>query len=400
MTRRVAITGCGYISGLGLGREALTSAFKEGQSGIRSIEEDYPDVVMKEAAPVADYVPEDHFSKVALVQQLDPFSQFALVAAREAWAMSGFEPSDQERTRTAVVVGTSAGGLHTIDANFVQTARRVHPMAIPKLMASAPAGQVTMELNLHGPSFGVSSACSSAAHALAQACLLIRSGMADAAVAGGAEATCLKPNFRAWDALRVGAKNGCRPFSNDRDGIVLGEGGGIYVLEELESAKARGAVILAEIAGIGMTSDAGNLVAPNEEWIAAAMHRSLEDANLNPEDVGYINAHGTGTKLNDLTETNAMKAVFGDHAYKVAISSTKPVHGHTLGAAAGIELAAVLMALNEGIIAPTLNYSEADPECDLDYVPNEAREGKVKVALCNSFAFGGMNAVMALRSVS
>jgi len=399
MSRRVVITGCGYVSGLGIGKEALFSAMREGRSGVRSIKGEFDGVVMTHAAPVKGLIPEDHFEASRIKKELDPFSQFAIVAAREAVAQSGLELSDEILEGTSVVVGSSIGGLHTIEENFIINQRRVHPMAIPRMMASSPVSQVAMEFGFHGPSFATSSACSSAAHAFAQAVLFIRSGLAERALAGGTESTGLRSSYRSWDALRVVSRDACRPFCNTRSGIVLGEGAGMYVLEEYEAAKARGANILAEVVGMGMTSDAADIVAPSQKWVAKAIERCLNDAKLNPEDVHYINAHGTGTKLNDLCETNAIKMVFADHASQLKISSTKPIHGHTLGAAAGIEIASIVLAMNEDVIAPTLNYQEQDPECKLDYVANTARQEKVDVALCNSFAFGGLNAVLAFKKV-
>ena len=400
MSRRVVITGCGYVSALGLGREPLFDALRKGQSGVRSIEGEFEGVIMKEAAPVKGLVPEDHFDGSKIKQQLDPFAQFALVAAREAVEHAGLERGSDQLSNAGVVLGSSVGGVDTIEENFViNPKRRVHPMAIPKLMASAPTSQVAMDLGAHGPSFATASACSSAAHALSQAVLLIRSGISDCVVSGGTECTHIRSYYRAWDSLRVVSRDKCRPFSKDRSGIVLGEGAGVYVLEEYESAKARGANILAELIGIGMTSDAGDIVAPSQELVAKAIQNCLSDGGIKPSDVDYINAHGTGTKMNDACESNAIKHIFRGDAEGIMVSSTKPIHGHSLGAAAGLEVASVLLAMNEGWVAPTLNYNEEDPECDLDYVINEPRNQQVNVALCNSFAFGGLNAVLAFKKV-
>ncbi|WP_417790208.1 beta-ketoacyl-[acyl-carrier-protein] synthase family protein [Terasakiella pusilla] len=399
MSRRVVITGAGYVSGLGVGREALFSAMREGRSGVRSILGTFDGITMTHAAPVKDFTAEDHFDPARIKQQLDPLSQYAVVAAREAVASSGLDLSDEVRETTSAVLGSSIGGLDTVEENFVLGPKRVHPMAIPRMMASAPASQVAMEFGLHGPSFATSSACSSSAHAIAQAVLFIRAGLAERAVTGGTESTHVRSSYRSWDALRVVSRDACRPFCKSRSGIVLGEGAGVYVLEEYEAAKARGANILAEIIGIGMTSDGSDILAPNQRWVEKAIERCLKDAQLNPQDVHYINAHGTGTKLNDVCETEAIKKVFNGQTKQLAVSSTKPIHGHTLGAAAGIEISSILLAMNEGVIAPTLNYNEQDPECDLDYVTNAPRDGKVDVALCNSFAFGGLNAVLAFKKV-
>ncbi len=399
MVSRVVITGCGCVSALGVGREALFDAFRKGVSGVRSLEDAFEGVIMKEAAPVKDFVPEDHFETPKQRMQLDSFSQFALVAAREALQQSGLDVKDPAvQADTGVVIGSVAGGIETVETNFViNRDRRVHPMAIPKLMGSAPASQIAMEFGFHGPSFGAASACSSAAHAIGQAVLMIRSGLIKRCVSGGTENTHLRSYYRAWDAIRVVARDKCRPFSKDRSGIVIGEGAGVYVLEEYESAVARGAPILAEIVGVGMTSDAADLVAPDPVWVAQAIRNCLDDADIKPEDVGYINAHGTGTKMNDACESQAIKETFGDAAKNVMVSSTKPIHGHALGAAAGLEIASVLLALNEGVIAPTINYNEKDPDCDLNYVVNESKNADVNYAMSNSFAFGGLNAVLAFR---
>jgi len=256
---------------------------------------------------------------------------------------------------------------------------------------------ITMEHGLTGPSFTVASACASSNHAIGVAYQMVRSGMVEAAVTGGTEAVFCFGTFKAWEALRVMAPDTCRPFSKGRSGMVLAEGAGIFVLENLERAQARGAEILGEIIGFGMSSDAADIVLPSVTGASAAIKACLDDAGLNPDDVDYINAHGTGTVANDATETKAIRAVFGAAADKLAVSSTKSLHGHGLGAAGAIELAATLMAMKNGFIPPTANYVAPDPECDLDYVPNTARDGKIQVAMSNSFAFGGHNAVLAIR---
>jgi nodulation protein E len=257
-----------------------------------------------------------------------------------------------------------------------------------------------MEHGITGPSFTVASACASANHAIGIAFHMVRSGAVDVAVTGGTEATITFGTMRGWDALRVMAPDTCRPFSRDRKGMVLGEGAAVAVIESLERARARGAEILAELVGFGMSSDAGDIVLPSAEGAAAAIKGCLADAGLAPEDIDYINAHGTGTAANDITETKAIHAVMGDHAKRLAVSSTKSMHGHALGAAGALELAATVIALREGFIPPTANFTEADPQCDLDYVPNQARQQRIDVAMSNSFAFGGQNAVLALRRFS
>ena len=300
-----------------------------------------------------------------------------------------------------MVIGTGAGGEVTHDeANrrlYRDGQARVHPFTIVRSMFSATTSQICLEFGLRGPAFAVSSACASANHALAQAFVLLRSGMADVAVAGASEACLTLGMVKAWEAMRVLADDTCRPFSKQRRGLVLGEGAGVFVLETLEHAQRRGATILAEFAGVGMTSDATDIVLPDAAGAARAMQGALRMAALATADVDYINAHGTGTQANDATETRAIRAVFGADANRLAVTSTKAMHGHALGAAGALELVAVLGALRDSIVPPTANFLEADPACDLDVVPNVARAQPVRAALSNSFAFGGLNAVLALR---
>ena len=332
---------------------------------------------------------------------LDRFSQFALVAAREAVADAGLALNREAATRTAVILGTGVGGKTTDDEAFWKLYGegnpRVHPTVIPRLMASSATSHVTMEFGITGPAFTVSSACSSAGHAIAQAFFMVRHGLVDTALTGGSEACFTLGTMKAWESMRVMAPDTCRPFSRDRKGMVLGEGSAILILESLEQAQARGARIYAELAGAGMSADAGHLIQPNEQGAARAIEAAIADAGLSLEQIDYINAHGTGTQVNDVTETRAIRRVFGTLAEKVAISSTKSMHGHALGASGALELAAAALALHHGILPPTINYSEPDPDCDLDYVPNVARPKALEAALCNSFAFGGLNAVLVLR---
>jgi nodulation protein E len=301
------------------------------------------------------------------------------------------------------VCGSAVGGQASIEAGFedlwVQARGRVHPLTIPKTMANAGASHISMDLGLSGPVYTVSTACSSANHAMGQAFRLVRDGEADLAITGGSEAMFTVGMLKAWEAMRVISPDTCRPFSKDRRGIILGEGGAMMILEPFDAAKARGAKIYAEICGMGMTSDAHHLTQPTVDGPARAMRGALREAGLAPEDVGYINAHGTGTSGNDPVETRAIRAVFGAHADKLAVSSTKSMHGHALGAAGALEAIATVLALHHGILPPTANYNERDPECDLDYVPNKARAARVGAALSNSFAFGGLNAVIAFRAV-
>jgi nodulation protein E len=375
---------------------------REGRVGIGPIVNITTELLnVKIAAEVRGYDPATHFDPKRLIL-LDRVSQFALIAAREAIAQSGLEfRSSGLGERTACIIGTGIGGENTHD----ETAKRfygdkkpnVHPLTIVRLMANAPACQVTMEFGLTGPSFAVVSACASANHAMAQAFDMVRNGRADFAVTGGSEACITVPCVKAWEAVRVTADDTCRPFCKQRRGMVLGEGAGIFVLEDYEHARARGATILAEFAGAGMSADAADIVLPSMEGAAKALARALADAHMNADEIDYINAHGTGTPANDPTETAAIRRVFGAHADALAVSSTKSMHGHALGAAGALELVAVIGALRDGVIAPTANFIDPDPVCDLDYVPNTAREAPVRAALSNSFAFGGLNAVLALK---
>lgn len=399
--KRVVITGIGCVSALGLSAVATWQAMREGRPGIGPLTGiSGHDLRTPIAAQVRDYEPTAYFDEKRLVL-LDPVSQYALIAAREAVAQAGIEFSGAAGDRAAVVIGTGIGGASTQDSMarrlYGEGNPRVHPMAIVRVMPNAPASQISLEFGLRGPAFAVASACASSNHALAQALLLLQTGAADVALAGGVEACITLGTVKAWEAMRVLADDTCRPFSRGRRGLVLGEGAGVFMLETLVHAQARGAAILAELAGTGMSADAADIVMPDASGAARAMRAALDQAGLAPQDVAYINAHGTGTQANDPTETRAIKAVFGDHAYRLAVSSTKSMHGHALGAGGAIELVAVVGALREGVLPPTINYLGADPECDLDVVPNDARERRVDAALSNSFAFGGLNAVLALR---
>ena len=404
MSRRVVITGVGAICALGHDADTIWRGMREGRSAIAPLTGfDGQDMRVKVAAQVRDYDPAQHFDPKKLIL-LDRVSQFALVAAREAVAHSGIDFSQGElRQRSACVVGTGTGGEETNDEGsrrlYGEHNPRLHPLSIVRRMMSAPASQVSIEFGITGPSFAVSSACASANHAFAQAFALVRSGVADVALAGGTEACLTLGVLRAWEAMRVLADDTCRPFSKQRRGLVLGEGAGMVVLEDFDHARARGADILAEFAGAGMSADAGDIVLPSDLGAARAMTAALKDARLNAEDIDYINAHGTATPANDPTETKAIHKVFGEHAGELAVSSTKSVHGHALGAAGALEIVAALGALRDQVIPPTANFLDPDPECDLDCVPNVAREREVRAVLSNAFAFGGLNAVVALRHV-
>ncbi len=400
--RRIVITGMGAICALGHDAPSTWKAMTEGRSGIGPIHHIRPGELRNGgiAAEISDYDPAN-FLDEARRAMLDPFSEYALIAANEAIRQSGISFAGEAAARTAVVIGTGVGGETTRDGMYERLygehQGRFHPLSIVRLMTNAPASQVSMAHGITGPSFVVATACASSNHAFAQASMMIRAGLVDAAIVGGTEACITLGTLRAWEAMRVLSPDTCRPFSAGRRGLVLGEGAGMYVLETLEAAQARGANILCELAGTGMSSDAGDIAAPSEIGAAAAMNMALRDSGLSPQDVDYINAHGTGTVANDSTETRAIHRVFGAHARELAISSTKPMHGHALGAAGALEMIAAVGAIHDGIVPPTLNYLGPDPACDLDYVPNEARAMKVDVAISNSFAFGGLNAVVAVR---
>jgi nodulation protein E len=401
--RRVVITGMGAVSPLGMGAEVLWQGLREGRSGIRPLRhEDAGRLRVK----IAAQVPES-FDPAAGVDEhtlplLDRTSAFALHAAREAITQSGIDFSQEGLgARTAVIVGTGVGGETTQDEQsrrlYGENAQRAHPLTIVRLMTNASASHISITWGLRGPTYAIASACASASHALIQAAQLIRHGLADVAVSGGTEACLTYGALRAWEAMRVLADDDCRPFSANRHGLVLAEGAGIFVLEALEHARARGATILAELAGSGMTADATDIVSPSADGAAAAMTQAMADAELAPQDIDYINAHGTGTLANDVTETRAIHLAFGAHAGRLAVSSTKSMHGHALGASGALELVAVLGALRDGVVPPTINLEQPDPACDLDYVPNVARQIPVRASLSNSFAFGGLNAVLALK---
>jgi nodulation protein E len=401
--RRVAITGLGIISPLGLNLAETWESLRVGRSAIGPIKSaDCTNLRFQNGAEVHGYDPTKHFES-GKEDYIDRFAQFSIVAAREAMKSSGIELTPELRERTAIVCGSAVGGQSAIEKGFedlyVANRGRVHPLTIPKTMSNAGASHIAMDLGLSGPTYTISTACSSANHAIGQAFRLVRDGEADLAMTGGSEAMFTIGMLKAWEAMRVIAPDTCRPFSKDRRGMVLGEGGAMMTLEPMEVAKARGAKIYAEICGFGMTADAFHLTQPTTDGPARAMRGAVREAGLSPEAFGYINAHGTGTAGNDPVETRAIRAVFGAHADKLAVSSTKSLHGHALGGAGALEAVATVLALHYGILPPTGNYLGPDPECDLDYIPNQPRALQVEAALSNSFAFGGLNAVVAFRAV-
>ena len=399
--RRVVITGAGTINALGHDVAQTFEAMREGRCGIGPL--DIPDVdrlMVKIAGQVRNYDEHAHFNRQQIALY-DRFTQFTLLAARQAVAQSGLEFHGELADRSGVVLGTSGGGLTTQDENYrvvyEEGKNRVHPFIVPKLMNNAATSHLSIEFNLRGPSFTVATACASSNHAMGQAFQMIRSGMAPVMLTGGSESMLVFGGVKAWEGLRVMSKDGCRPFSANRNGMVQGEGAGVFVFEDYEHARKRGATILAEVIGFAMSSDASDIVMPSKQGAGRAITGAMRDARIDKSEVGYINAHGTGTAANDKTESAAVADAFGPHADKLMMSSTKSMHGHLIGGTGAVELLACIMALKDGIIAPTINYEEPVPECALDVVPNEAREANVDVVLTNAFAFGGLNAVLALR---
>jgi len=401
VSHKVVVTGLGVISALGPDRHHFWSALSSGKSAIADLA-GFPAETLKVSigAQVQNFNPEQHFSN-SLLPLLDRYSQFALLAAREAAADAGLDALQLHRS--AAVIGTGCGGKETDEETYQRLyregKRRAHPLTIPRGMPSAAASQVSMQLGIAGPVFALSSACASANHAIAQAAALIRSGMVDVAIAGGTDAPFTFGLLKAWEAMRVLATDTCRPFCVDRQGLVLGEGAGMVVLESMAHAERRGANIHAELAGLGMSADAGHITDPSVEGAEKAMTAALQDAGMSAAEIDYVNAHGTGTQANDVAETRALRNVFAGHAEKLAVSSTKSMHGHALGAAGGLEFVATVLALKEGVVPPTANFTRPGEGCDLDYVPNEARRMTVRAAISNSFAFGGLNAVLVVRQL-
>lgn len=400
--KRVVITGAGTINALGHSVPDTLTAMREGKCGIGPLDiRDVDRLQIQIGGQVKGFEAEGRYNRQQ-ISLYDRFTQFTLAAAKEAIEQSGLTFAGELAARSGVVLGTAGGGVSTWDDNYravyEEGKNRVHPFVVPKLMNNAAASHVSMEWNLKGPSFTVSTACASSNHAMAQAFAMVRSGMAPAMITGGSESMLCFGGVKAWEGLRVMSKDACRPFSANRNGMVQGEGAGIFVFEDYEHARARGAEILCEVAGYAMSSDASDIVMPSKNGAARAMAGALADARLNADEVGYINAHGTGTAANDKTECAAVADVFGPHADRLMMSSTKSMHGHLIGGTGAVEMLACIMAVRDGVIAPTIGYEEPDPECALDIVPNEARKAKVSVAVSNAFAFGGMNAVLAVRS--
>ncbi|WP_037522206.1 beta-ketoacyl-[acyl-carrier-protein] synthase family protein [Sphingobium yanoikuyae] len=396
--KRVAVTGVGAVSAAGLTADDMWRSVRDGRSGIGPLQCARQDMIAtKIAAQALDFDPEVHFDP-RRSGALDRFSQFAVVAAREAVAQSGLTRGDASLRAAAAIVGIGVGGMVTLDDAFYrmygQNIARAHPLTIPKLMCNAAASQVSMDIGTHGITYAIASACASGTHAIGVAAQLVRSGACQVALTGGAEACVTAGTLIGWEALRVLANDTCRPFSRNRSGLVLGEGAGMLVLEDWDSAVARGAPILAEILGFGANADAGDLTSPDADGAADAIRLALADGGLLPEAVGYVNAHGTGTTINDRVESTALRSVFGDALPPV--SSSKAVLGHALGAAGALEAVVTICALRHQVIPPTANCDQPDEELGIDMVPDGARDASFGAALSNSFAFGGLNAVLAL----
>ena len=401
--RRVVITGAGTINALGHDVPSTLAAMREGRCGIGPLDiRDVERLSVQIGGQVRDYDEHAHFNRQQ-ISLYDRFTQFTLLAAKQAVDQSGLTFAGELSAKSGVILGTAGGGVQTWDENYravyEEGKNRVHPFVVPKLMNNAAASHVSMDWNLKGPSFTVATACASSNHAMGLAFQMIRSGMCSAMITGGSESMLCFGGVKAWEGLRVMSRDACRPFSATRNGMVQGEGAGVFVFEDYEHARARGADILAEVAGFAMTSDAADIVMPSKQGAARAIAGAMKDGGIARDAVGYINAHGTGTAANDKTECAAVADVFGAHADRLMISSTKSMHGHLIGGTGAVELLACIMALRDGVIAPTIGYEEPDPECALDVVPNVARDAKVEVVLSNAFAFGGLNAVLALKRV-
>ncbi len=398
MARRVVVTGLGGVCATGANVAEFWANAKQGYSGIsrRTLTAGEGYSISLPIAPVDNF--EARLESLGReMARADRFTQLAVAAGDEAVKDAGIDFANGLGARTAAIIGTGIGGQTTFDAAYLamlKHGRKPHPLSILKIIPNAPASHLSIRLGLRGPAFAISSACATGAHSIGVAADMIRFGSADAALAGAAEAILTYGGMETWKAMHIMSDELCRPFSKNRKGLIIGEGAGVLVLEEYEAAKKRGARIYAEIAGFGMNADGKDMINPAVEGAAGAMRAALSGVGAIDPSTVYINAHGTGTLLNDPTETKAIRAVFGADADALIVSSTKSMHGHLLGAAGAIEAIAALKALEEGVVPPTINYDEPDPACDLDYCPNEAQERRIDLAVSNSFAFGGLNAVL------
>ena len=402
---RVVITGQGVICSIGKSVPEVYKSLEKGFSGISLLDfEDIDRLKVKTGGQIKDYDPLCYFEPRE-ISKMDKFSQYALIAAREAITESGLTfTTDDLSLGTCVVLGSSIGGVDTMNDSyktvFEKKQNKLHPFTIPKIMSNSATSLISINHNIKGPSFTVSSACSSSNHAMGLAYESIKYGRSTVAITGGSENLLSFGGIKPWESLRVLSPTKCRPFSRGRNGLIHGEGSGIFVFENLDHAKRRGADIIAEVIGFSMSSDASDLIKPSLNGPERAIRGALKDAKINLDRVSYINAHGTGTIVNDRIECTAIKNVFSVHAKSLKVSSTKAMHGHLVGATGAVELLACTLSIKKGVIPPTINYIGHDPLCDLDVVPNKAREYKVDCVLNNSFAFGGMNAVLAIKNFS
>jgi 3-oxoacyl-[acyl-carrier-protein] synthase II len=409
MKKRIVITGVGIVTPIGIGNAEFTNALKEGKSGASNIESfDTSAYTTRFAAIVKDFEPEKFIEKKK-INKMARFTQFGFAAAKMAIEDSGLDLSKEDLSRVGVITGTGIGGLDIIEKEeqslLAKGPRRVSPFLIPMIITNILPGEIAIEYGFTGPNYAVTSACASGNHAIGDALSLLRSGGADVIITGGSEGAIVPLGVAGFCCIKAlsqrndDPQKASRPFDKNRDGFVMGEGAGIVVLETLEHALARGAKIYAELVGYGASEDAYHITAPEPEGKAAisAMKKAISDAGISKDEVDYINAHGTSTALNDKTETLAIKKVFGEKAYKIPVSSTKSMTGHLLGGAAGVELAATILSMQEGFIPPTINYETPDPDCDLDYVPNKMRQQQITCALSNSLGFGGHNATIVVK---
>ena len=407
MTRRVVITGLGIVSPLGNTPDVFFNHLMAGQSGVRRLQAEFADQLDVKIAAQAEFAPLQYFTKNK-ASSLDRVSQFALYCAAQAITDAQLDLAAVDKARIGVYLGSGMGGAIALDESYErlyrENATRLKPFTVLMAMMNASNSHLALEYGFSGPNLCFSTACSSATIAIGEAFHQIQHGRADLMFSGGSEALLTYGTLRAWEALRTLAKEdatdlstSCKPFSKDRSGLVLGEGAGILILEEMEHAQARGAKIYAEITGFGTANDSGHMTSPSVEGQSLSLRAALASSGLQPKDIDYINAHGTGTALNDIVETGAIKNVFGDHAYKLAVSSTKSMHGHLMGASGAVECIATVKALEQQAIPPTMHLQNPDPECDLDYVPNQGRKGvRLRHAMSNSFAFGGTGGVLVL----
>jgi nodulation protein E len=402
LKRRVVITGMGAVTPIGTTVDEFWASLRAGKSGVSELGgfplEDLKILIAAQIKDLDHKARLKHFKRDRIISLADRYSWFAAIAADEAVRMSGLEMPIADPYRSACIIGSGAGGLVTFETAyrdlFILNKRATHPLTLLRIIGSSAAAHVGIEFGVKGPTFATCSACSTATHAIGIARDYIQNGMVDVAIAGASESVINYGTMKAWQALHVLSPEGCFPFAKKRNGTVLGEGAGILVMESLEHAQARGATILAELVGYGMASDSQDMVKPTVEGPSVAMQNALNDAGLKPDAIQYLNAHGTATMDNDINETKAIKNVFGEHAYKLAISSTKSMHGHPLGAGGGIEAVACIKAMQESWVPPTIGLDEPGDGCDLDYIPNVGRDLKVTHAMSNSFAFGGLNAVL------